>query len=121
MKLINTVEPEHLRIEDRTELARNGVANGVERDLAAKLAGESLISAFVECFGLSAWIYRFGNVVGPRGTHGAALDFFKKLAKTPDELEVLGDGSQAKPYVFVTDCVDGILFGLDHAKDRRGQ
>ena len=82
---------------------------------AAKLAGEALISAFVECFGLRGLIYRFGNVVGPRGTHGAALDFFKKLEKTPNELEVLGDGSQAKPYVYVTDCVDGILFGLDRA------
>jgi len=83
---------------------------------ASKLAGESLVSAFSECFGLQAWIYRFGNVVGPRGTHGAALDFFKKLAASREELEVLGDGSQAKPYVFVTDCVDGILYGLDHAK-----
>lgn len=83
---------------------------------ASKLAGEALISAFVECFGLRGLIYRFGNVVGPRGTHGAALDFFKKLQKTPEELEVLGDGAQAKPYVFVTDCVDGILFGLDHTK-----
>lgn len=83
---------------------------------ASKLAGESLISAFVECFGLRGVVYRFGNVVGPRGTHGAALDFFKKLKATPDELEVLGDGSQAKPYVFVADCVAGILFGLDHTK-----
>lgn len=83
---------------------------------ASKLAGEALISAFVECFGLRGLIYRFGNVVGPRGTHGAALDFFKKLKATPDELEVLGNGAQAKPYVFVTDCVNGILFGLDHAK-----
>jgi UDP-glucose 4-epimerase len=83
---------------------------------ASKLAGESLISAFAECFGLRGLIYRFGNVVGPRGTHGAALDFFKKLQKTPDELEVLGNGAQAKPYVYVTDCVDGILFGLDHSK-----
>ncbi|MBK8996733.1 MAG: NAD-dependent epimerase/dehydratase family protein [Myxococcales bacterium] len=83
---------------------------------ASKLAGESLISAYAECFGLRGLIFRFGNVVGPRGTHGAALDFFKKLQKTPDELEVLGDGAQAKPYVFVTDCVDGILFGLDHTE-----
>lgn len=85
---------------------------------ASKLACESLISAFAECFGLQAWIFRFGNVVGPRGTHGAALDFFKKLKATPGELEVLGDGTQAKPYVFVTDCVDGILFGLERAQDR---
>lgn len=84
---------------------------------ASKLAAESLISAFVECFALQAWIFRFGNVVGPRGTHGAALDFLHKLKRSPDELEVLGDGSQAKPYVFVTDVVEAILFALDRAND----
>lgn len=85
---------------------------------ASKFAGEAMISAFVECFGLRAWIYRFGNVVGPRGTHGAALDFLKKLHANRTELEVLGDGRQAKPYLYVHDCADGILFGFDHAADR---
>ncbi|HVR20338.1 MAG TPA: NAD-dependent epimerase/dehydratase family protein [Polyangiaceae bacterium] len=80
---------------------------------ASKLAGEALVSAYVECFDLRAIIFRFGNVVGPRGTHGAALDFLKKLQKSPEELEVLGDGNQSKPYVHVTDCVDAILYGLD--------
>jgi UDP-glucose 4-epimerase len=84
---------------------------------ASKLAGEAMISAFVECFALQAWIYRFGNVVGPRGTHGAALDFLKKLRDRKDELEVLGDGRQSKPYLHVSDCVEGILFGLDRASD----
>lgn len=83
---------------------------------ASKFAGEAMISAFVECFGLSAWIYRFGNVVGPRGTHGAALDFLKKLRDKKTYLEVLGDGRQAKPYLHVTDCVAGMLFGLGHAR-----
>jgi UDP-glucose 4-epimerase len=82
---------------------------------ASKLAGEALISAFVECFGIQAWIFRFGNVVGARGTHGAALDFLRKLRETPDELEVLGDGTQSKPYLHVSDCADGMLFGLDRA------
>ena len=85
---------------------------------ASKFACEGLISAFVECFGLSAWIYRFGNVVGPRGTHGAALDFLNKLKNNPEELEVLGDGRQSKPYVHVNDCVGGVLFGLEHANER---
>lgn len=85
---------------------------------ASKFACEGLISAFVECFGLSAWIYRFGNVVGPRGTHGAALDFLNKLKNNPEELEVLGDGRQSKPYVHVNDCVAGVLFGLEHARER---
>ncbi|WP_437321300.1 NAD-dependent epimerase/dehydratase family protein [Sorangium sp. So ce385] len=85
---------------------------------ASKLAGEALISAYVECFGLTAWIYRFGNVVGPRGTHGAALDFLKKLRDRRTELEVLGDGRQSKPYLDVRDCAEGILFGFDRAGER---
>jgi UDP-glucose 4-epimerase len=82
---------------------------------ASKFAGEALVSAYAECFGTHAWIFRFGNVVGPRGTHGAALDFLKKLRSTEGAfLEVLGDGRQAKPYLHVTDCVAGILYGLRH-------
>lgn len=83
---------------------------------ASKLACEALLSAFCECFGLQAWIFRFGNVVGPRGTHGAALDFLRKLQQDGSVLEVLGDGRQSKPYVYVDDCVDAVLYAFDHAK-----
>jgi len=83
---------------------------------ASKLAGEALISAFTACFGLHATIFRFGNVVGPRGTHGAALDFLRKLRDAKTHLSVLGDGRQAKPYLFVTDCAEGLVFALDHSK-----
>jgi UDP-glucose 4-epimerase len=82
---------------------------------ASKIAGESMIAAYVECFGLTGYICRFGNVVGPRGTHGAILDFCKKLKAHPEYLDVLGDGRQAKPYLHVEDCADGILYVLDHA------
>ncbi len=85
---------------------------------ASKIAGESMIAAYVECFGLRASICRFGNVVGRRGTHGAILDFCKKLKAHPEYLDVLGDGRQAKPYLHVTDCADGILFVHDHGKER---
>lgn len=102
-----------------------GEASGVcaEEDLgelpislygASKLASEALVSAFSHCFGLQATIVRFGNVVGPRATHGAILDFLRKLAASPRELEVLGDGAQSKPYLHVEDCVRGLLFALDH-------
>jgi UDP-glucose 4-epimerase len=84
---------------------------------ASKFAGESLIAAYVECFKLTAYICRFGNVVGKRGTHGAILDFCKKLKAHPEYLDVLGDGRQAKPYLHVTDCAAGLVFVLDHAPD----
>ena len=83
---------------------------------ASKLAGEALVSAYVECFGLRATIVRFGNVVGPRGTHGVILDFCKKLKATPDRLAVLGDGHQSKPYLHVTDCALGVQHIVDHAQ-----
>jgi UDP-glucose 4-epimerase len=83
---------------------------------ASKFAGEAMVAAFVECFGLHAFICRFGNVVGPRGTHGAILDFCTKLKAHPAYLDVLGDGRQAKPYLHVTDCAAGLLYVLDHAK-----
>jgi len=82
---------------------------------ASKLASEALVSAHVECFGLMAWIFRLGNVIGPRATHGAAFDFLRQLKHNPLELRVLGDGNQSKPYVYVEDCVDALLFGFEHA------
>lgn len=84
---------------------------------AGKLGAEGLISAFCGTFDLQAWMYRFANVVGVRGTHGVIVDFIEKLRKNPRELEILGDGKQRKPYLYVSDCVNGILFGFSHARD----
>ena len=84
---------------------------------AAKLASEGLISSFAHTFDMQAWMYRFANVVGIRGTHGVIVDFIHKLQDNPHELEILGDGKQKKPYLYVTECVDGMLHGFTHAKD----
>jgi len=85
---------------------------------AGKLGAEGLISAFCGTFDFQTWIYRFANVVGARGTHGVIVDFIDKLRKNPHELEILGDGKQCKPYLYVSDCVDGILFGFTHAQEK---
>ncbi len=82
---------------------------------ASKLACEGLITAFCHLFGMQAWLFRLANVVGKRVTHGVIFDFIAKLRQNPKELEVLGDGTQEKPYLFVEDCVDGILFGFEHS------
>ncbi len=84
---------------------------------ASKLACEALISAFGHNFGIQAWIYRFANIVGIHGTHGAIVDFIKKLKMNNSVLEILGNGKQAKPYLHVSDCVDGILYGYKHANN----
>ena len=85
---------------------------------AGKLASEAFISAFSSTYDIQTWITRFPNVVGERFTHGVIYDFIHKLQKNPYELEVLGNGEQCKPYVYVKDLIDGILYVIDHASER---
>jgi UDP-glucose 4-epimerase len=85
---------------------------------AGKLGAEGLISAFCGTFDFQTWMYRFANVVGARGTHGVIVDFIEKLRKNPHELEILGDGRQCKPYLYVSDCVDGILYGFNNSHEK---
>ncbi|MDD1719028.1 MAG: NAD-dependent epimerase/dehydratase family protein [Methanoregulaceae archaeon] len=75
-----------------------------------KLAAEALISAYSHSFGMRSWIYRFANIIGPRGSHGVILDFIRKLRKDPRTLEILGDGNQIKSYLDVRECVRAMLF-----------
>jgi UDP-glucose 4-epimerase len=82
---------------------------------ASKVACEGLITAFVHNYDMRAWIFRFGNIVGPNPTHGVIYDFVHKLQKDATRLEVLGDGTQAKPYVHVEDCLNGMEFGVANA------
>jgi UDP-glucose 4-epimerase len=83
---------------------------------ASKVACETLITAFVHNYDMRAWIFRFGNIVGPNPTHGVIYDFVHKLQRDRTRLEVLGDGTQSKPYVHVEDCLDGMEFGVANAR-----
>jgi UDP-glucose 4-epimerase len=85
---------------------------------AMKLASEGIITAALELFLKQAWIFRFPNVVGSRATHGAIYDFLKKLKKNPAELEVLGDGSQEKPYLHVSELVDAMIFLFQNQRSK---
>jgi UDP-glucose 4-epimerase len=76
---------------------------------ASKLAGETLISAYCYMFELSARVFRFGNVVGPRQTHGVGFDFLRRLLSDPSKLRILGDGTQSKSYIHVHDVVEAVL------------
>jgi len=76
---------------------------------AAKLASEAFITSFCENYGIKAWIARFPNVVGERATHGAIYDFINRLKANPKILEVLGNGEQTKPYLYVGDLVNAMI------------
>lgn len=85
---------------------------------AAKLSSEAFISSYCANYGLKAWITRFPNVVGDRSTHGAIYDWARKLARTPERLEVLGNGQQIKPYIHVDDLVEAILVTWDRTEEQ---
>jgi len=79
---------------------------------AGKVASEALISAFCGTFGMSAILLRFGNVVGERATHGCIKDFLEQLLTDHTNLNVLGDGRQSKPYLYVKEVVAGMMHTL---------
>ena len=83
---------------------------------ASKLGSEGLISAFCHLFHIQGWIFRLANIVGSRLTHGVIFDFINKLKQNPGRLEILGDGSQQKPYLHIDDCISGMLFAMEHSK-----
>ncbi|MFC1943366.1 NAD-dependent epimerase/dehydratase family protein [Chloroflexota bacterium] len=84
---------------------------------AGKLACEGLISAYCHLFGIHAWIFRFGNVIGDKMGHGVIYDFIQKLRRNSKELEILGDGNQEKTFFMVDDCIDGMLAAFNESKN----
>jgi UDP-glucose 4-epimerase len=77
---------------------------------AGKISSEAFIAAFCSLYGLRGWVFRFGNVIGARMTHGVIFDFIKKLRENPDELLIRGDGRQEKNYFLVEECIDGMAY-----------
>jgi UDP-glucose 4-epimerase len=80
---------------------------------ASKLAGEGLIQAYAEGFGIRGLIFRFVSILGERYSHGHVIDFYHQLKEHPDRLHILGDGKQRKSYLYVQDCVSAVLTALE--------
>jgi len=84
---------------------------------ASKLASEAMIAAYAHMFRIDAVVLRFANVVGPRQTHGVTYDFVRRLLEDPSRLRILGDGSQSKSYIHVSDVVEAMILLTEEAWD----
>jgi UDP-glucose 4-epimerase len=82
---------------------------------ASKLAAEALVEAYCAGYGFNACIFRFVSILGERYTHGHVVDFYKKLQADPQSIEVLGNGKQRKSYLYIEDCIEGLLTGIEQA------
>jgi UDP-glucose 4-epimerase len=85
---------------------------------ASKLACEAYAEAYTEFAPVKLWSFRFANVIGERCRRGVIWDFVHKLMKNPRELEILGDGRQSKEYLYVKDCVEGMVLGYREASNK---
>lgn len=83
---------------------------------ASKMAGEGFITAYGHYYGIKGTIFRFANIVGKNSTHGVIYDFINKLKRDPTRLEILGDGTQRKSYMHVSDCIQSIVYVHEKAK-----
>jgi UDP-glucose 4-epimerase len=84
---------------------------------ASKCAGEGLICAYANGFGIRAYIFRFVSILGPRYSHGHVFDFYRQLLANPNEIKILGDGKQSKSYLHIHDCLDAIQLVMEKAHD----
>ncbi len=84
---------------------------------AGKLASEAFVSSFSSLHNFQVWIARFCNAVGPDMTVGVIPDLIKKLKQQPKELEVYGDGTQTKPFIWIDDLLDGVMCILEKTNE----
>lgn len=84
---------------------------------ATKLACEELISGYAKVFGIKALILRPANIIGANSTHGVIFDFIQKLRANPAQLEILGDGTQRKSYLHISDFVNATMQSYQHFRE----
>ena len=76
---------------------------------ASKLAGEGYCSAYFRTFGIETVALRFGNVYGPLSGHkNSVVARFIKRASGGEVLEIYGDGTQTRDFIYVGDLIRAV-------------
>src|SRR5215217_1912694 len=76
---------------------------------ASKLAGEGYCSAYFRTFGVETVALRFGNVYGPLSGHkNSVVARFIKKAVEGEVLEIYGDGTQTRDFIYVDDLIRAV-------------
>jgi UDP-glucose 4-epimerase len=107
-------------ISDRQPIHEDQPMKPISLYGATKLGCEAMIAAFQNLFEMQCWVFRFANIVGDKvRKRGRTVisDFIHKLRQNPGELEILGNGKQAKSYLLSRECVEAMLYCVEHAKD----
>lgn len=80
---------------------------------ASKLAGEAYCSAYYRSFGIKTVSLRFANVYGPLSKHkNSVVAKFLKQAFSGETLEIYGDGSQTRDFIYIDDLIEAIILSI---------
>lgn len=84
---------------------------------ASKLSGEGYCKAFFGTYGLNTTILRFSNVYGPRSKKKTSVvaNFFKDAIKN-GTINIFGDGTQTRDFIYVKDLCEGIFLAINYSK-----
>ena len=83
-----------------------------------KLFSERMCRHFTEDFGLETRVVRFHNIYGPVGTFDGGREkapaaLCRKIINAKNEnlkkIDVWGDGKQTRSFLYIDDCIDGML------------
>ncbi len=100
-------KPDYLPVDER-HLVRPTDVNGIN-----KIAGEYYHLVYNNVFGVRACSLRLTNVYGPRQlvkhNRQGFIGWFIRLAVEDGEIQIFGDGSQVRDFVFVDDAADAFL------------
>jgi nucleoside-diphosphate-sugar epimerase len=111
--------PEHNQLDPKAPVTRESSAYPANPDSEygwEKLFSERLYLAFSRNYGFQARIARYHNIFGPEGTwtggrEKAPAALCRKVAEARDggAIEIWGDGTQTRSFLFIDECVDGTL------------
>jgi UDP-glucose 4-epimerase len=89
---------------------------------ASKAASELYLGSFVENHGIETVSLRYFNVYGPRqaaSQYAGVISIFAKRALNQQPLQIFGDGSQTRDFIFVSDVVDATMASLEMTPENR--
>jgi UDP-glucose 4-epimerase len=92
-------------------------SNPVALHEISKLTAELIFKAYLQQHGIRSTMLRFTNTYGPRSQmrHGkyGVVNYFIRRAMDGDVIEVFGDGSVLRDYLFVSDAVDALVLAAE--------
>ncbi|MCA8939718.1 MAG: GDP-mannose 4,6-dehydratase, partial [Planctomycetes bacterium] len=83
---------------------------------ATKRACEIMAQTYHHLYGMDVWCLRFFTCYGPSQRPDLAIHKFTKLIDRDQPVPMFGDGSTCRDYLYIDDCVRGVMSAIDHCK-----